>query len=107
MNAPVVYEVNLTIDPEVAEEYLAWLRPHIKEILQLKGFVSAELLKRDASQSGEEGKCTIPQLQRKQHQHVSFRIIPQASLVVLTGLTRISAYSLSAYLHINRLAPPR
>ena len=38
----VIYEVNLTVDAEIADDYAAWLGPHIKEILNLDGFLSAE-----------------------------------------------------------------
>ena len=37
----LIYEVNLTIDGDVANEYSAWLREHIREILALDGFESA------------------------------------------------------------------
>ncbi len=37
-----IYEVNLTVDAEVADDYAAWLGPHIKEILEIDGFLSAE-----------------------------------------------------------------
>ena len=39
----VVYEVNLDLDADVREDYLAWLRPHIAEILALPGFLGATL----------------------------------------------------------------
>lgn len=39
----VVYEVNLEFDVAIAEEYRAWLDIHIREILALPGFVSAQL----------------------------------------------------------------
>ena len=38
----VIYEVNLTVDAEIADDYAAWLGPHIKEILEVDGFLSAE-----------------------------------------------------------------
>jgi len=34
----IVYEVNLQIDSEVADEYAKWLKPHIEQILELEGF---------------------------------------------------------------------
>ena len=39
----VVYEVNLAVDAGAAEAYAAWLRPHIAEVVESDGFVSAEL----------------------------------------------------------------
>ena len=38
----VVYEVNLAVDLDVADDYAAWLGPHIDELLALDGFEGAE-----------------------------------------------------------------
>ena len=38
----VIYEVNLAVDAEIAAAYRAWLAPHIGEVLEVPGFVSAE-----------------------------------------------------------------
>jgi hypothetical protein len=38
----ILYEVNLTVDEDVAGVYAEWLGPHVEEILALDGFVSAE-----------------------------------------------------------------
>lgn len=40
--APVVYEVHLSVDREIAEAYANWLGPHIAEMLCLDGFMGAE-----------------------------------------------------------------
>lgn len=40
----VFYEVNLRIDAAIAAEYRAWLAEHIKEMLEVPGFVDAEVL---------------------------------------------------------------
>src|SRR5690606_19322006 len=37
----VIYEVNLSVDAEVAGAYAAWLGPHIDELLALDGFLGA------------------------------------------------------------------
>lgn len=37
----LIYEVNLTVDAEVAPELSAWLREHIREMLTLDGFEAA------------------------------------------------------------------
>ncbi len=50
----VVYEVNLTVEPDVAEEYGAWLAEHVREMLALPGFHSAEWLD-DVDYDQEEG----------------------------------------------------
>lgn len=39
----VVYEVNLEIQKEFAEKYMEWLKPHIIEMLNIDGFVSATI----------------------------------------------------------------
>jgi len=37
----LLYEVNLTVDGEVAPRYSSWLREHIREMLDLDGFEAA------------------------------------------------------------------
>ena len=53
----VIYEVNLTVDAEIANEYSAWLRPHIKEILELDGFLSAEWFEVEAEDEAQVHWC--------------------------------------------------
>ncbi len=38
---PVIYEVNLTIDNDVIDEFDAWLQKHVDEMLAIPGFISA------------------------------------------------------------------
>jgi len=38
----VLYEVNLSIDASVYDDYLQWLKLHIAEILKINGFVGAK-----------------------------------------------------------------
>lgn len=40
----VIYEVNLDLDAEIRDDYVAWLLPHMREISALPGFVDARLL---------------------------------------------------------------
>ncbi|MDI9818156.1 MULTISPECIES: DUF4286 family protein [unclassified Legionella] len=40
----LIYEVNLEINSAIFDDYLAWLGPHIQEILKYEGFVKADLL---------------------------------------------------------------
>lgn len=47
-----IYEVNLSVDPEVVEDYLGWLRPHIDEMLTLPGFESADLVAWEGADEG-------------------------------------------------------
>lgn len=37
----LLYEVNLTVAPDIANEYSAWLREHIREVLKVDGFEAA------------------------------------------------------------------
>jgi hypothetical protein len=37
----LLYEVNLTVDGDVAPRYSSWLREHIREMLDLDGFEAA------------------------------------------------------------------
>ena len=39
-----MYEVNLVVQPDVADDFKAWLKPHVAELLALPGFLSAEML---------------------------------------------------------------
>ena len=38
-----IYEVNLLIDEDICEPYMAWLKPHMQEMLSIDGFCSAQL----------------------------------------------------------------
>lgn len=38
----VIYEVNLTVDAAIADDYATWLAPHIEEVLAVEGFTSAD-----------------------------------------------------------------
>jgi hypothetical protein len=40
----LIYEVNLTINASVYEEFMSWLKPHIKDMLAFEGFEKAEVL---------------------------------------------------------------
>ena len=37
----LIYEVNLTVDGDIADEYSTWLREHIREMLKQDGFEAA------------------------------------------------------------------
>jgi len=37
----LIYEVNLTVDGDVAPRYSSWLREHVRELLELDGFEAA------------------------------------------------------------------
>jgi cytidylate kinase len=42
-SGPVIYEVNLLIDEDIYVPYMAWLKPHMQEMLTIDGFCSARL----------------------------------------------------------------
>ncbi len=50
----IVYEVRASVEPQIAADYLAWLSPHIRQILAIPGFTRAELLIED----GETDRVT-------------------------------------------------
>ena len=39
----VIYEVNLEVEAEIAEAFRLWLARHVLEMLDLPGFISAEI----------------------------------------------------------------
>ncbi len=41
MSQHIVYEVNLSVDAELAQRYEQWLQQHIEQMLALPGFISA------------------------------------------------------------------
>ena len=46
----IIYEVNLTINPEVEAEFRSWLTDHIKQMLKLPGFIAAQIFTRKADE---------------------------------------------------------
>lgn len=46
----LIYEVNLEIDPAIAGDYDPWLEEHVRDMLGLPGFLSAEILHIEAEQ---------------------------------------------------------
>ena len=53
----LVYEVNLSVDAEVADAFAAWLPGHVAELLALPGFLSADIFRVEepAAGAGEVG----------------------------------------------------
>lgn len=49
---PVIYEVSLRVAPAVAAEYDDWLRGHVADMLDLPGFLGAEILTPEATADG-------------------------------------------------------
>tara|TARA_B100000809_G_scaffold31576_1_gene27486 strand:- start:327 stop:671 length:345 start_codon:yes stop_codon:yes gene_type:complete len=68
----IIYEVNLTVDLDVVDEYAAWLRPHIAHILEIDGFLGAEWLERDSvDENGDSEKV---------HWTIQYRLRDRAAL---------------------------
>lgn len=47
----MIYEVNLEVHPDIARDFADWLPGHVEAVLELPGFVDAEI----ASEEGESG----------------------------------------------------
>jgi hypothetical protein len=60
----IVYEVNLDVDAAVFVEFGKWLDEHVREMLTLPGFVSAEILERldPPAADGQRSLCSIYRL---------------------------------------------
>jgi hypothetical protein len=52
-NESVLYEVNLEADAAIEAAFDTWLRDHIADLLQFKGFLSAEILGDDSQPPGK------------------------------------------------------
>jgi hypothetical protein len=51
----VIYEVNLSVDREIADEYRLWLMAHVQEMLALPGFTAARIMEvADATTNADE-----------------------------------------------------
>ncbi|KTD13369.1 DUF4286 family protein [Legionella jamestowniensis] len=56
----IVYEVNLEIKVAIFDAYISWLKPHIKDLLALDGFIKADLLfDVDSKDDKETRKITV------------------------------------------------
>jgi hypothetical protein len=61
-----VYEVTLSIDREIVDEFDIWLEQHIREMLELPGFVSAETYEADADSPDRVGRVVQYLLESEQ-----------------------------------------
>ncbi|VEB37915.1 Uncharacterised protein [Legionella sainthelensi] len=55
----VIYEVNLAIDKDVFAKFQVWLKEHVKEMLQLPGFIQARILKPEAEEIVGKKELTV------------------------------------------------
>ena len=60
MSTPtLIYEVNLEIDPHIAEEFDEWLREHVEAMLDFDGFEAVEILNdEEKTRDGRIKRCT-------------------------------------------------
>ncbi len=59
----LIYEVNLEVDYEIIEEFKNWLPGHVAEMLQIPGFLGAEI-STDITNSFADGGASNSSLKR-------------------------------------------
>ena len=55
----VIYEVNLSVERDIAQAYAAWLKPHMAQMLEFEGFESATWLEREPEMEGAQGDSEL------------------------------------------------
>ena len=55
----MIYEVNLKISNDAFSDYVAWLTPHVEEMLTLKGFTECEISSRERADEDGYKKMTV------------------------------------------------
>jgi hypothetical protein len=61
-----VYEVTLSIDREIVDEFDVWLEEHVREMLELPGFVSADTFQVDADSPARIGRTVHYRMESEQ-----------------------------------------
>lgn len=51
-SSPLIYEVRLTVNPEIATEFDTWLDGHVRAMLALPGFYDARTIHADPTADG-------------------------------------------------------
>ena len=59
----VIYEVNLKVDREIAQEYASWLEAHMDQMLEFEGFESVTWFEREPGMEGAHGDSALWTLQ--------------------------------------------
>lgn len=62
----IIYEVNLSIDVTIYQDYCVWLKKHIQEMLALPGFIKAIVLKPEIDQSEKQSIIIQYQLENRE-----------------------------------------
>ncbi|CAM2740789.1 Uncharacterised protein [Legionella steigerwaltii] len=69
----VIYEVNLAIDGDIFPQFQLWLKKHVKEMLQLPGFIQANVLKPETEETTDQEQLTVQyQLENRDFLNVYF-----------------------------------
>ncbi|WP_392536336.1 DUF4286 family protein [Legionella sp. 227] len=69
----VIYEVNLAIDGDIYPQFQIWLKKHVKEMLQIPGFIQASVLKPEHEETVEQEQLTVQyQLENRDFLNVYF-----------------------------------
>ncbi|WP_454782839.1 DUF4286 family protein [Legionella sp. WA2022007384] len=68
----VIYEVNLAIDGDIYPQFQLWLKKHVKEMLQLPGFIQASILKPENENTNQEQLTVQYQLEDRESLNVYF-----------------------------------
>ena len=63
-----VYEVSIEIDLELAADYRGWLAGHVRELLALPGFVSAQVFEVEAETDKPERVGVVVQYRLSSHE---------------------------------------
>ncbi len=66
--ALTIYEVTIEIDIELAAEYRSWLAAHVRELLALPGFVSAQVFEVEAEVNDPERVGLVVQYRLRNHE---------------------------------------
>ncbi len=72
----IVYEVNIKVQLDAADEYREWLGDHVRELLTLPGFVTAEVFIAEAS-ADNTGQEEIVVAYRLESHHALLRYIAE------------------------------
>jgi len=59
MTGKVLHEVVIVLAPEIRDDFIAWLRAHMAELLRFDGFLSAEMLVNSQNRNEITGHCRL------------------------------------------------
>lgn len=55
----VIYEVNIVLEPQIEEEYRAWLGLHVEAVLSHEGFIEADIFDVKDGREQDDGKVCL------------------------------------------------